>query len=131
MTARARKARPRSPAPQPAAPLLAIVEAPAGATTSTPAAEPAAPRADITFTVEYGMYGANSKPLVGARWRASFYDPIQGQFYAGSADCPFEAIGWAMFEREQRIANKNHPTVTKASNETPLQALARLRGERC
>lgn len=33
MTARVRKARPRSPAPQPRAPLLAIVEAPAGATT--------------------------------------------------------------------------------------------------
>lgn len=81
----------------------------------------------LVLTLEKGMYGMLARPLAGALWRASFYDVERGQFYAGSADDPFEAIAWALFEREERIANDEHPTPTKASNETPVQALARLR----
>jgi hypothetical protein len=81
----------------------------------------------LELCVERGMYGANSKPLAGALWRASFYDYERAQFYAGSADCPWEAIAWALHEREERIANGNHPTMTRSSVETPVQALERLR----
>jgi hypothetical protein len=84
--------------------------------------------ASIVFTVEYGMYGMHAKPLRGALWRASFYDREREAFYAGSADSPFEAVAWALHERELRIANGNHPTMAKSLTETPLQALARLRG---
>ena len=81
----------------------------------------------LVLTLEYGMYGMLAKPLVGARWRASFYDSARGQFYAGSADCPWEAVAWALVEREQRIASNERPTMTKSAIETPVQALARLR----
>lgn len=83
----------------------------------------------LLLSVEYGLYGANYKPLRGALWRASFYDAERGQFYAGSADCPWEAVAWALVEREQRIANGNHPSVARV-DESPAQALARLRGAR-
>lgn len=82
---------------------------------------------ELAFTLEFGLYGANYKPLIGARWRASFYDADRGQFYAGSSDCPWEAVGWALLEREQRVANQEHPTITKSEKDTPVQALARLR----
>lgn len=83
--------------------------------------------ADVDFLLEFGMYGMNAKPLKGALWRAKFYDRDRGQFYAGSADCPWEAIAWALVEREERIANDERPTMTRAEGETPVQALARLR----
>jgi hypothetical protein len=89
--------------------------------------KPAVAAAALDFVLELGMYGMNTKPLKGALWRARFYDRVRGQFYAGSADCPFEAIAWALVEREERIANDGGPTMTKSSTETPVQALARLR----
>lgn len=97
---------------------------------SRPARAPAAALTDVTLTLEYGMYGAHSKPQKGAFWRASFYDAGEGKFFAGSADDAFEAIGWAMYEREERIANNDKPTMTRREGEAPLQALARLRGRR-
>lgn len=81
---------------------------------------------ELDFLIEYGMYGMHAKPLKGALWRARFYDRVQGQFYAGSADCPWEAIAWALVEREERVANNERPTMTKG-DETPVQALARVR----
>jgi hypothetical protein len=81
----------------------------------------------IVLVLERGMYGMLAKPLAGALWRASFFDRERQQFYAGSADCPWEAIGWALHEREERIANGNHPTMTRSSVETPVRALERLR----
>lgn len=83
--------------------------------------------AELDFTMECGMYGMHAKPLKGALWRARFYDRERGQFYAGSADCPWEAIAWAICEREERAANNEHPMMTKSGNETPLQALERIR----
>lgn len=81
----------------------------------------------LELTIEFGMYGMHAKPLPGARWRASFYDRERGQFYAGSADCPWEAIGWALVEREQRPLLG--VVMTKDPRETPLQALERLRSK--
>lgn len=75
----------------------------------------------ITFTVEYGMYGMHSRPMPGARWRATF--AIGGQFYAGSADSPWEAVAWALVEREQRTRNGNHPTMARPEGQTPAQAM--------
>lgn len=119
MTARKKKAAVEAAAP--AAPTLALVPAPPKPRTAYVALT------DVTFSVEFGMYGAHSKPQKGALWRASIYDAGRGQFYAGSADDPFEAIGWALHEREERIANNDAPTMVRREGETPLQALSRLR----
>lgn len=81
----------------------------------------------ISFTVEFGLYGANYKPMSGALWRVSFYDRRHAQFYAGSADDPFEAIGWALHERELRISNGNHPETARPHGMKPYRALALLR----
>lgn len=81
----------------------------------------------IDFTLEFGIYGANYKPLRGALWRASFFDREQQQFYAGSSDDPWEAIAWALYEREARIANGNHPTMARINGTSPLEALDALR----
>lgn len=81
----------------------------------------------IGFLLEYGMYGMHAKPLKGALWRARFYDREDGRHYAGSADCPFEAIAWALYEREERIATGRH-SMARSETIKPLQALAQLRG---
>lgn len=81
----------------------------------------------IEFLLEFGMWGMNTKPLKGALWRAKFYDRESGRHYAGSADCPFEAIAWALYEREERVATGTH-SMARPAHMTPEQALARLRG---
>ena len=81
----------------------------------------------IDFVLEFGMWGMNAKPLKGALWRAKFYDAALGYHFAGSADCPFEAIAWALYEREERIATGTH-SMSRSGVITPEQALAQLRG---
>lgn len=127
MTARARKkATPAAAKPEPAIAarpvFTSVPPAPRPRLEVSPCPSP------ITLTLEFGMYGAHSKPQKGALWRASFYDAEQGQFYAGSDDDAFCAIAWALYEREERIGNHGAPTMTRAGNVTPLEALERLRG---
>jgi hypothetical protein len=121
VTARKKKVPAIAP-PLTAAPTLALVP------DSKVARATPAMLTDVILTLEFGMYGAHSKPQKGALWRASWFDATEGTFFAGSADDAFEAIGWAMYEREERIANNGAPTMTRREGETPLQALARLRG---
>jgi hypothetical protein len=71
----------------------------------------------LEIRLELGLYGANYKPLNGALWRATFYDRVDGQFYAGSDDSPWVAIAWALDERAHRraglvrAAKSGEPTV--------------------
>jgi hypothetical protein len=57
-------------------------------------------------------------------WRVRFYDRYTEQFYAGSGDSVWEALAWALVEREQRIAHSNMPLATRCA--TPAQAMAAL-----
>jgi hypothetical protein len=127
MMARARKkAAPRAAAAEPAkpaiepAPMLTSVPPPTERAVVPPCPSP------IELTLEFGMYGANSKPQKGALWRATFYDRQQGSFYAGSDDDPFVAVAWALYEREERISKHGAPTMARDSTLTPAQALERL-----
>jgi len=58
----------------------------------------------LDFTLEFGLWGVNSKRLPGASWRALIVDHETGQRYAGSDDSPWLAIGWALHERARRRA---------------------------
>lgn len=75
----------------------------------------------IAFTLESGL---DVKKIRVLRWRAIFYDSKREQFYAGQADTPWEAIAWALVEREERTRNGNHPTMARDPRATPMQALA-------
>lgn len=71
----------------------------------------------IDFTIEYGLWGGHYKRLPGAYWRAMFVDRETGQRYAGSDDCPWVAIAWALREREDRRAG--HHSMARNEGDKP------------
>ena len=57
---------------------------------------------ELEIVLEFGAWGGHYKRLPGASWRAMFVDPVTQERYAGSDDDPWEAIGWALHERDLR-----------------------------
>ncbi len=74
--------------------------------------------------LEFGLYGALYKPLVGALWRASSYDPVTEKRPAGSGDTPWEALAWWWVSVEE--TRRGILTMARDGNETPKSALAKL-----
>ena len=73
----------------------------------------------ILFTVEREQPGAYSR---GSLWRVQFDDRVAEQFYCGSSDISaWDALAWSLAERAVRIANGNHPTMSRSWFQTPEQ----------
>jgi hypothetical protein len=58
----------------------------------------------LEIVIEFGLWGVNTKRLLGASWRAIIVDRETCERYSGSDDSPWLAIGWALHERARRRA---------------------------
>lgn len=78
----------------------------------------------ILFTIELGKEALYSR---GSVCRAQFYDAQRGQFYAGSSDVSaWDAVAWAIAEREARTASAERPMIARHPSDTPASWLARV-----
>lgn len=73
----------------------------------------------IDVLLEYGNWGAHTKLMPGAKWRAMLVE--DGQRYAGSDDSAWVALAWAIEEwMVRRPSTRGGPTgpVRVARNES-------------
>lgn len=78
------------------------------------------------MTIIVGI-GITNPPHVKTRdelWHARFYDASDGKFYAGNGATAWEAVSWALVERQEQRAGLL--MMARNVGDTPESALARI-----